>query len=108
MKFKIYDFDNEATIVETPDKPIDCIMVTILSGDETGTIYFEDGESQSFDASDCRTEDFFDEAYVVMGNEVDKWASIVPRIIPYESKSYKRANIWKGICANKIKKARAT
>ena len=50
MKFKIYDYDNEKVEVEVPDKPIDHITVTILSGDETGVIYFKDGTTQSFDA----------------------------------------------------------
>lgn len=45
MKFKIYDYDNKSVKVEVPDKPTHCIMVTILGGDETGTVYFEDGTS---------------------------------------------------------------
>ena len=62
MKFKIYDYDNKATTIETLDKPIQSILVTILSGDETGTIYFEDGSNQLFDASECRSTDYFDGA----------------------------------------------
>ena len=65
MKFKIYDYDNKKVEVEVPDKPIHHITVTILSGDETGIIYFKDGTTQSFDASDCRNTNCFDEEYIV-------------------------------------------
>lgn len=101
MKFKIYDYDNKATTIETLDKPIQSILVTILSGDETGTIYFEDGSNQLFDASECRSTDYFDGAYVIAGNEVDKWNSINPHVIKNEAKSYKRYDAWRKIKSEK-------
>ena len=95
MKFKIYDCDNEKVEVEVPDKPIHHITVTILSGDETGVIYFKDGTTQAFDASECRFISYFDDQYVVPGNQVEKWASIKPHVGEHETKSYKRANVWR-------------
>ena len=103
MKFKIYDYDNEKVEVEVPDKPIHHITVTILSGDETGVIYFKDGTTQAFDASECRCTGYFDDQYVVLGSQVEKWASINPRVseCKYETKSCKRANIWRKLaCSN--------
>lgn len=97
MKFKVYDYDNKATEVEILDKPIQSILVTILSGDETGTVYFEDGTEQRFDASDCRNTDHFDGAYVVNGDEVTKWTSINPHVAKYGTKSYKRYEAWQKI-----------
>ena len=42
MKIRIYDYDDNAVTIEIPDKPIKRIYVTVLTGDETGTIRFED------------------------------------------------------------------
>lgn len=94
MKFKIYDYDNKATIVEISDKPIHHITVTILSGDETGIIYFKDGTTQSFDASDCRNTSYFDSEYDVLGKVVDEWIATDSRLSRRETKSYQRASIW--------------
>ena len=91
IKFKIYDYDNKATIVEIPDKPIDHITVTILSGDETGIVYFKDGTTQSFDASDCRNTDCFDEEYIVDDMYIKEWIAINPKVGNYDTKSYERA-----------------
>ena len=91
MKFKIYDYDNEATIVEIPDKPIDYIHVIVLSGDETGIVYFKDGTMQSFDASDCRNMDFFDDEYIVDDMYIKEWIAINPKGGSYDTKSYERA-----------------
>ena len=95
MKFKIYDYNNNAIEVDTGDEPINLITVTILSGDETGLIVFEDGTTQAFDASECRCINFFDGQYIVPGNQVEKWASIKPHVGEHETKSYKRANVWR-------------
>ena len=54
MKIRIYDYANNAVNIEIPDKPIKRIDVIVLSGDETGTIWFEDGTRIGFDASDNR------------------------------------------------------
>ena len=91
MKFKIYDYDNEKVEVEVPDKPIDHITVTILSGDETGVIYFKDGTTQSFDASDCRNIGFFDDEYIVDDMYIKEWMAINPKVDGYDTKSYERA-----------------
>ena len=95
MKFKIYDYDNEKVEVEVPDKPIDHITVTILSGDETGIVYFKDGTTQSFDASDCRNTDVFDEEYIVDDMYIKEWIAINPKVGSYGTKSYKRAKAFR-------------
>lgn len=97
MKFKIYDYKNRVTEVEVPDKPIQFILVNILSGDETGTVYFEDDTSQAFDASSNRSEDAFDGSYVVKGDEVNKWATIHLFTAGHDTKSYKRYRLWQKI-----------
>ena len=49
MELRIYDYKNRPVDIELPDKPIRSIFVLILSGDETGRVEFEDGETFSFD-----------------------------------------------------------
>ena len=51
MKIRIYDYDDNAVKIETPDKPIKRIDVIVLSDDGTGTIRFKDGTRFDFDAS---------------------------------------------------------
>ena len=91
MKFKIYAYDNEKVEVEVPDKPIHHITVIILSGDETGVIYFKDGTTQWFDASDCRHMSFFDDEYIVDDMYIKDWMVINPKVGKYDTKSYERA-----------------
>ena len=75
----IYDYKNSPVEVEIPDKPILAINVTVLSGDETGSILFADGTKLEFDASDCRLESFYDGSYSVRGNErIEAWLNFKP------------------------------
>lgn len=74
----IYDYDNNPTIVNIPEKEIDSIWIRILSGDETGDIEFKDGTSVSFDASHCRMMSFDDGGYVVKGDAICKWINWKP------------------------------
>ena len=95
MKFKIYDYNNAKVEVEVPDKPIHHITVTILSGDETGIVYFKDGTTQSFDASDCRNTDYFDDEYIVYDMFIKEWAAINPKVDMFSAKSYDRAGAFR-------------
>lgn len=74
----IYDFDNEAVEVKLPKKQIVSINVSVISGDETGNVVFEDGEIVSFDASNCRMIGFFDGSYSVVGEDIQKWLNYKP------------------------------
>ena len=74
----IYDYNNRAVLVEVPDKKIVAIYVTILSGDETGTIYFEDGDRIHFDAGNNRVLSFYDGYYEVTGDNIEKWLNYEP------------------------------
>lgn len=78
MIMRIYDYDDNAVKIEIPDKPIKCIDITVLSGDETGTIRFEDGTRLDFDASDDRNTDFYDGSYFVEGDDIKRWLAFRP------------------------------
>lgn len=83
----IYDFTNDTVDVRLPEKQIESINVTVLSGDETGSVVFKDGEIIHFDASDCRMIDFYDGSYSVTGENIQRWLNFKPsgeRAAPYE------------------------
>lgn len=74
----IYDFDDKPTKIEIPDKEISAICVSVISGDETGEVLFEDGSTLHFDASDCRIMNFYDGGYTVRGALIDRWLGFAP------------------------------
>lgn len=74
----IYDFDDKPTRIELPDKAISAICVSVISGDETGEVLFEDGSTIPFDASNCRLMDFYDGSYSVRGRLIDRWLNFTP------------------------------
>lgn len=78
MKIRIYDYANNAVNIEMPDKPIKRIYVRILTGDETGTILFEDGTQLGFDASGKRCPNFLDGSYFVEGDDIWRWLEFRP------------------------------
>ena len=69
----IYGFADCAKMIPLPDKAITAIEVTVLSGDETGEVLFEDGTTLNFDARDCRIISSFDGRYTIRGAAIDKW-----------------------------------
>lgn len=76
----IYDYDDRPHEIQLPDKDIKLLHVTILSGDETGYIEFEDGSTLEFDASICRCQDFYDGSYTVSGDgNIGKWMDWEPK-----------------------------
>lgn len=79
MKVKIYDYTNNAKEIEIPDdKHIRCIIVNILSGDETGYVCFEEGGCIQFNASDYRCISYNDNTYIIEGDDVKKWIEWKP------------------------------
>lgn len=79
----VYDYNNSNTIVPLKNghttKDIKSIYVTILTGDEVGTIYYNDGDSQQFDAFTDprgRYNDFNDGSYTV--KDVQRWIDFKP------------------------------
>lgn len=78
-KITIYDFEDAPIVIETPpEKVIESIYVRVLSGDETGSINFTDGTNMDFDASNCRSFDFYDGDYLVPSEKVQSWIDFEP------------------------------
>lgn len=69
----IFDYNDIKRSVELKPIAIIAISVTILSGDETIDVYYEDGTVEHFDSSDNRIEDRFDGNYVVLGDKLKEW-----------------------------------
>lgn len=84
----VFDYDDTPRTIELPDKDIALVHVTILSGDETGYVQFDDKTIMEFDASDCRMQNFYDGSYTITGEEdLEKWFDWEPE---GEMLSYKR------------------
>ena len=90
LNIAVYDYNNKPTYIPIPDKEIKEIYVNVQSGDETGTITFQDGESIHFDASSNRTYSYDDGDYTVTGDNIQKWIDFVPPL--YTTASYNRLN----------------
>lgn len=83
MIITVYDYANKPVEVEIPAQTyedIQCIVVRILSGDETGTIFMKNGDFISFDSSDMRIRGYDDGSYTVMGTKmIKKWIEYEPK-----------------------------
>lgn len=94
MFMKIYDYDNRVTEIEIPeDKQISTIFVNIVSGDETGFVYFTDDSFIRFDASNCRMFGYDDGGYIVKGDNIQKWLNWEPNDDDY-TYSYSRQRVF--------------
>lgn len=89
----IFDYQNKPVEIELRNVKIVAISVTIISGDETVDIYYEDGKVNYFDSSECRHTDFFDGNYVVLGDKIDEWLKW-NKFLKYNYISYKRQEMF--------------
>lgn len=79
MYCTVYDYDNKEITLRLPEKKIKEIFVEIITGDETGTFYFEDGSVIYFDAGKGdRIMNFEDGCYSVSGEDIQKWMNWRP------------------------------
>lgn len=78
MELRIFDYANKVSTIKTQDKEIKQIEVTILTGDEIITVWYEDGTCEKFDSNFSRCQDFFDGSYVVTKNKLHKWNEFEP------------------------------
>lgn len=90
MKMKIYGYNNRAKEIELPDDRQVCfINVVVLSGDETGVVYFTNGDKIEFDACNSRCISLYDGCYSVVGDDIQRWLNWEPEAI-YTMYSYNR------------------
>lgn len=64
MKVIIRDFEGTPTTV-TITKEVAAARILVLTGDEILKVKYTDGTDESFDSSDCRNTDFYDDEYEV-------------------------------------------
>lgn len=65
-----FDLDNLDDVV--------CIVITVITGDETAEVVFKDGRMQHYDSCPGgRIADYFDDRYIIYVNgslnHIDKW-----------------------------------
>ena len=78
MYLRIYDYKNKAKDIELPDKEIQTIYVTVLTGDEVVEVTFKDGSIEEYDSSDSRLIDYYDGSYEVAEDMIEKWMDFTP------------------------------
>ena len=78
MHLRIYEYKNRAKDIELPDKEIQTIDVTVLSGDEVVEVTFKDGSVEEYDSSDSRLIDYYDGSYEVAEDIIEKWMDFTP------------------------------
>lgn len=76
MKISIYDYANNATTVELKDKPINLIVVCVVSGDEVIDVIYKDGTREHHDSCSMRFMSFLDGCYVIEADKIKEWASV--------------------------------
>nr|DAR88066.1 MAG TPA: hypothetical protein [Caudoviricetes sp.] len=75
MKFNIYNYANEPTEVDTGDKEIRYIVVTVISGDEIIYIIYENETIEHY-RSDYSAMVFYDGDYLVPKERIQEWIDL--------------------------------
>lgn len=92
IKTKIYDYDNRAKEIELRDD-LKRLVVQVITGDEVIWAYYKDGTTESFDSSDCRTDDFDDGLYIVDIDKLDAWLNFNADDDRFKGNIFKRDTI---------------
>lgn len=88
-EISVYDYQNQKSHFEIPEgKYITKIEVTVVTGDETGLVFFSDGSVMQFDSCDYRTYNYFDGSYTVTADNLEKWMNFSPNDFDRKSKNF--------------------
>ena len=78
MRFNIYNFNNEATEVNTGDKLIKQLFVQVMSGNEVVSVECDDGARETFDSSNNRWNSYVEGSYIVEQDHLQEWINYAP------------------------------
>ena len=71
MKVKLLDWRGESTEVEIGDlDTIDCVVLEVVSGDETLSVLYKNGGQEFFDSSSSRIHSDFDGSYFIYADGI--------------------------------------
>ena len=79
MKFNIYDFNDNITIVDTKNRDVDRVKVEVISGDEVVYIEYRDGSAEKRDSSHDRFINYYDGCYTLSGDRLTEWMNFKAR-----------------------------
>ena len=102
-KLTIYDYANNPVTIEFPEKEVHAILVSVLSGDETGAIIFDGETVKTFDASDCRIKNYYDGRYYVLGDSIENWVNFTATKEEHYPISYQRRDKFHTIMIEDLK-----
>lgn len=78
MRFNIYNFNNEATEVNTGDKLIKQLFVQVMSGNEVVSVEYDDSARETFDSSNNRWNSYVEGSYIVEQDHLQEWINYAP------------------------------
>ena len=73
MRFNIYNFNNEATEVDTGDNIIKQLFVQLMSGNEVVSVEYDDGARETFDSSNNILNSYVEGSYIVEQDHLQDW-----------------------------------
>ena len=71
MKIQIKDYSGSTKVVDLGESKIKTVTLTVLSGDEILTVDYDEGHRRTFDSSNDRMIDFFDDVDVYSGADLE-------------------------------------
>ncbi len=78
MRFNIYNFNNEATEVDTGDNIIKQLFVQVMSGNEVVSVEYDDGTRETFDSSNNIWNSYVEGSYIVEQDYLQDWINYAP------------------------------
>jgi hypothetical protein len=73
MRFNIYNFNNEATEVDTGDNIIKQLFVQLMSGNEVVSVEYNNGARETFDSSNNISDSYVEGSYIVDKDHLQDW-----------------------------------
>ena len=73
MKFKIYDYLDNPTLIDTGNKKIKYLKVSVITGNEVVAIYYKDGTIRKYYSNENEKKEYFYGRYIIPGNKIKEW-----------------------------------
>lgn len=73
MRFKIYDYLDNPTLIDTGNKKIKFLKVSVITGNEVVNIHYKDGTIKKYYSNENERKEYFYGRYIVPGNKIKEW-----------------------------------
>lgn len=73
MRFKIYDYLDNPTLIDTGNKKIKFLKVSVITGNEVVDIHYKDGTIKKYYSNENERKKYFYGRYIIPGNKIEEW-----------------------------------